>query len=87
MSLSKTTLKDLLVVGNIKPDTKIFMRSSEGKIIKAIITSSGKIQLESGELFKSPSSAARFLRRGISVNGWKTWRLESTSLPIGELRF
>ena len=87
MSLSKKTLRDLLETGEIQAGTDIFMKSAKGQRIRAIITDSGKIQLESGELFNSPSSAARYLRQGTSANGWKTWRFESDSRPIGVLRF
>ncbi len=86
MSISRTTLKDLIKSGAIKVDDAIMMNISRGKVIKATITSNAKIQLESGEMFDTPSAAARFVRNGVSTNGWATWRLQSNGTQLGKLR-
>lgn len=86
MSNSRETLQDLIKLGVLEPGTEIEMLSIRGTSVQAIITTNGKIQLSSGEVFQSPSAAARFLRNGISANGWKTWRLCSNAMQIGTLR-
>ena len=86
MSISRTTLKDLMKSGAIHENDLIVMNISRGKKIKAVITANSKIKLESGELFDTPSAAARFVRNGVSTNGWATWRLEASGTQLGKLR-
>jgi len=86
MTKKRETLNDLINLGLINPGTEIEMISLSGNPVKATIMPNGDIRLPTGERFKSPSSAARFLRNGVSTNGWKTWRLTSNALQIGTLR-
>ncbi|MEY5046407.1 MAG: Restriction Enzyme Adenine Methylase Associated, partial [Bacteroidota bacterium] len=48
--------------GALEPDTKIRMSRVNGDIIEATITDQGQLKLSTGELFNTPSSAARFVR-------------------------
>ena len=83
---TKYSLLDLLKLNVLTVDVEINMKSSSGQVVAATITHEGKIKLVSGEEFPSPSAAARFLRNGISSNGWRTWSLAETGRPLGSLR-
>jgi hypothetical protein len=72
--------------GALEPDTKIRMSRVNGDIIEATITDQGQLKLSTGELFNTPSSAARFVRNGISANGWRTWRIVANGRPLGSAR-
>ena len=82
----RETLKRLIDSGVILAGTEIQMKDSSGDIIEAVILQTGKIRFHSGEIFSSPSSAARFLRKGVSANGWRTWRFKANSQQIGDYR-
>lgn len=86
MTKKRETLNDLINLGLVNPGSEIEMMSSGGKPVQATIMQNGDIKLPTGEIFKSPSSAARFLRNGVSSNGWRTWRLTSNAMQIGTLR-
>lgn len=36
----------------------------------------GTIRLSNGDVFTSPSSAALAVNGGISVNGWRVWKMD-----------
>ena len=38
-----------------------------------------RFQLEDGQLFTSPSAAAKAVMNGIAANGWRFWSLESAA--------
>lgn len=76
-ALTKVTLKDLFDEGFLKEGDALRM-TVFGNTVESSVTSEGKIRLENGEEFVSPSPAA--LRAvhleggsGISRNGWACW--------------
>jgi hypothetical protein len=79
-------LMDLIENGKLKPGTKIIMKK-KGVIYNATITSDGKIKLENGGIFNSPSGAARFLNKGKPIDGWISWKLaDEKKLNLDSLR-
>lgn len=80
-----TVLAELLFKGIIKPNTKIFMKK-KGQIFNAEIMPDGKIKNHKGEIFKTPSGAAKANNEGKSIDGWTAWRLESNNQTLDSLR-
>lgn len=81
-----TTLQDLISNGILEPGTKIFMRK-KGEVFNAEVTPDGKILDQDGDIFKSPSGAAKKNNNGKSIDGWLAWRLKSdASLTLDILR-
>lgn len=86
-STRRISVGNLVARGLIKPGTRIACkqaRSSKGSVI-AHVTSQGTIKLESGEEFASPSAAARAVR-GVTLNGWVTWKEVDTGRTLAEIR-
>jgi hypothetical protein len=80
------SLLDLVSGGLIEPGTKIFMKK-KGETFNAEVTEEGKIKNQDGEIFKSPSGAARANNSGKPIDGWLAWRLESdSSITLDSLR-
>ena len=80
-----TKLSDFISQGLIKPDEKIFMKK-KGQIFNAEIMPDGKIKNHKGEIFKTPSGAAKANNEGKSIDGWTAWRLESNNQTLDTLR-
>jgi tmRNA-binding protein len=86
MNKGRESIKDLIEAGVVIPGTEIEMIKSRGEIVFARILADGQIELKSGECFRTPSGAARFVRQGMSTNGWRTWRLSADFRQLGDLR-
>ena len=50
----------------------------------AVVTADG-IEV-GGQVYPSPSAAAKAQARGVSTNGWVWWKLESTGKTLASLR-
>lgn len=81
------SLKELQKLGLLlEGDILIWKRKSVAHNHEAAIGKNGTIVLSNGKVFSSPSAAAKELNGGVSVNGWKAWRLKSTGKYLAELR-
>lgn len=82
----RVRLSDLLEIGLLEPHTRlVFERPRLGKNFVATLTPLGKIELEDGAQFDSPSAAAAHAS-GISVDGWHAWRTSVASKLLDEYR-
>ena len=81
------TLKELQKLGLLSEgDLLVWKRKSNAQNFEAVVGKNGTIILSSGKVFTSPTAAAKELNGGVSVNGWKAWRLKSTGKYLAELR-
>jgi len=71
----RVTLSDLIGAGLLEPGTTLYARKAYD-YRSATVLSDGRIDLD-GEVFDSPSGAARAVR-GSNVNGWWFWKLDTT---------
>jgi hypothetical protein len=76
-------LIDLVLDGRIQVGVEVVCRYRGQKYL-ARVTSSGHLE-RNGEVFSSPSHAARVVTGQASVNGWAVWRLPDGT-PLAELR-
>lgn len=80
-------MKELQKLGLLSEgDVLIWKRKSNAHNHEAVIGKNGTIILSGGKVFNSPTAAAKELNGGVSVNGWKAWRLKSTGKYLAELR-
>ena len=68
-------IKELIQNGKIKPGTQITM-TKKGVTIDASIKGNGSIETSDGQIFKSPSGAAKAFNGGKPIDGWLAWRLK-----------
>jgi hypothetical protein len=78
-----TNLGDL-VEGGVLSVGQVLHQSYRGTDYTVLVRSDGRLE-SGGEVFESPSQAARWLTGQKSVNGWAFW-LTSNQVPIGNLR-
>jgi hypothetical protein len=71
----RVSLFDLIGAGLLEPGTTLYSRQAYD-YRPATVLSDGRIDLD-GEIFESPSGAARTIT-GSSVNGWWFWKLDTT---------
>jgi hypothetical protein len=80
-------LGELLKAGLINPEEKIIWhRKLQNQWHVAIVTKDGRVKTSDGQIHNSPSKAARHLNAGISINGWRVWKVERLSKTLLELR-
>ncbi|MET8254252.1 hypothetical protein [Micromonospora sp. NPDC005197] len=55
---------------------------------KARISAAGQIELESGELFESPSPAGATVTGKVAINGWSAWKVRRADklIPLFDVR-
>jgi hypothetical protein len=80
-------LQDLQKLGLLTEGQEIILKRKSGlETILATIGKNGTIVLSDGRVFRTPTSAAKELNGGMSVNGWKAWRLKSNGKYLSDLR-
>lgn len=81
------TVLDLVSAGFVEPGD-ILVGSRDGVDAKAtaMVLGDGSIELEGGERFAAPSSAAMALGLSGVINGWSFWVHEPTGRRLGDLR-
>jgi hypothetical protein len=79
----ETTLADLVESGLIVPGAGLH-QTYHGARYEVTIRPDGRLECE-GEVYDSPSQAARLMTGQKAVNGWTFWLTDSGS-PVGELR-
>ncbi|MCW6008412.1 hypothetical protein K1W54_28295 [Micromonospora sp. CPCC 205371] len=77
-------LMTLLRAGLLRPGEGLEWRR-RGSVYRAVVTKEGRLLLEDGQIFDTPSGAARFLA-GYEVNGWRTWARAGDGLRLAVLR-
>jgi hypothetical protein len=82
---SAVSLTQLLEAGLVREDQELRLRGQKG--VTATITATGSIKYR-GELYPSPSTAARAAKGGTSTNGWTAWQVEDDGVwvNLSELR-
>lgn len=82
----RVLVSDLLDAGLIKPDAALmFSRPRVGKLYNATARSDGRLQLDDGRSFNSPSRAA-VAAAGGSLDGWHAWQVRDTGESLDSLR-
>jgi hypothetical protein len=67
-------LAQLVATGKLTVGQRLtWRRRNLGTEYTAFVTEDGKLRLEDGTIYDSPSGAC-FAAAGINVNGWSTWR-------------
>lgn len=66
---------DLLEAGMIAAGEPLEWRRRAGVTYHAAVTDEGKIRVEDGRLFDTPSAAAMAVAEANAVPGWEVWRL------------
>jgi hypothetical protein len=80
-------LRQLLKANLIYPEERIvWYRKIYNQRHIAIVTKDGRVKTSDGQIHNSPSKAARHLNSGVSVNGWKIWKVERLGKSLLELR-
>jgi len=76
----RVLISDLVESGLLSPGTDlVFKRPRLGAVYHAVVTDDGRLQIEDGRSFPSPSSAATAAAGG-SLDGWHAWQVA----PNGE---
>jgi CBS domain-containing protein len=83
----RVTLSDLLEAGLLKVGERVrFTRPRMGETHYAEVAESGRLRLEDGLEYRSPSRAAMVAANMRAVDGWHVWVLESAGQPLDTLR-
>lgn len=82
-----STMLQLVEDGLLEPDELlIWKRPAVGEVHKARVLASGQVETADGEIFDSPSGAAKHLS-GSATNGWKAWSVPRLDdMPLGDVR-
>jgi len=79
-------LVDLIQVGLIAAgDILVGKRPGATGQATAIVLDAGGIELENGQRFNAPSTAAMSLGLGVTINGWNYWVHERTGKLLSKL--
>ncbi len=83
----RATISDLIDNELILPgEIIVFRRPRIGKTYIAKITEKGRIELEDGQEYTSPSRAATAVAEMRAVDGWRAWVVQSTRRSLDSLR-
>lgn len=83
----RVTLEDLIEAGLLKVGERVrFSRPRMGVTYRAEVTEPGRLRLDDGLEYRSPSRAARVAANMRAVDGWHVWVLESTDVALDSLR-
>ncbi|GAA1528615.1 hypothetical protein GCM10009827_052290 [Dactylosporangium maewongense] len=83
----RVTVRDLVDNGLVDPGAALrFERRRIGQTYVARVTESGRIQLEDGQEFRSPSRAAMVAAGMRAVDGWRAWIVEGNGRMLDGLR-
>ena len=83
----RVTLADLIEAGLLKPGDRVrFTRPRIGETHFAEVVETGRLRLDVGGEYRSPSRAAMVAASMRAVDGWHTWVVESTGRFLDSLR-
>jgi CBS domain-containing protein len=83
----RVTLEDLIEAGLLKIGERVrFSRPRMGVTYSAEVTEPGRLRLDDGLEYRSPSRAAMVAANMRAVDGWHVWVLESTGAALDSLR-
>jgi CBS domain-containing protein len=83
----RVTLEDLISAGLLKAGERVrFSRPRMGQSFTAEVTEPGRLRLDDGLEYRSPSRAAMVAANMRAVDGWHAWSLESTGASLDVLR-
>jgi hypothetical protein len=72
----RVRILDLLRSGLLDLGQELLLeRPRIGEVHRAVVTSGGRIKLEDGQKFTSPSGAAGAVCGGVAMDGWNAWRV------------
>ncbi len=87
MNGRRVTVADLLAAALLEPDAKLmFERPRFNQLHYATVTATGRIRLENGGEFSSPSAAARAAAGTGGLAGWRDWIVISNGETLNRLR-
>ncbi|GAA1817413.1 hypothetical protein GCM10009835_41780 [Planosporangium flavigriseum] len=80
-------VRDLIEAGLLSAEASLrFDRPRVGVTHRALVTETGRVRLEDGQEFRSPSRAAAVAAGMRAVDGWHAWVVQSTGRPLDALR-
>lgn len=83
----RVQVRDLLEAQLIEPNTNlVFNRPRLGNSYTATITESGRIRLDNGHEFATPSRAAMEAANLDSIDGWGAWTIADTGRTLSDIR-
>src|SRR4051794_31470059 len=83
----RVTLEDLIEAGLLKIGERVrFSRPRMGVTYSAEVTEPGRLRLDDGLEYRSPSRAAMVAANMRAVDGWHVWVLDSTGAALDSLR-
>ncbi|MFI5497341.1 CBS domain-containing protein [Actinoplanes sp. NPDC051859] len=83
----RVTLSDLLEAGLLKAGERVrFSRPRVGETFTAEVIETGRLRLEDGGEYRSPSRAAMVAANMRAVAGWHAWVVEGTGVTLDGLR-
>lgn len=83
----RVQLSDLIEAKLLDPGAKLaFSRTRIGATYHAMVLPTGRIQLEDGQEFRSPSTAATEASGARAIAGWHAWVVESSGETLDLLR-
>lgn len=86
-SRNSVKLLDLISAGFVQPgDILVGTRGGIDTNATAMVLGDGSLELENGERFAAPSSAAMALGLTGVINGWTFWLHDNTGKRLGDLR-
>src|SRR5438046_1398625 len=83
----RVTVRDLVEAKLVAADAElVFRRARVRAVHRATITEAGRIRLEDGQEYSSPSRAAMVAAGMRAVDGWLCWIVVANSRPLDALR-
>lgn len=77
------SFRQLVAAGLVQPGVQLTgSRSRTGQQVTAHVTAEGRIRLDAGDEFDTPSAAAIVALRVKSWNGWDFWRVATPNGPV-----
>src|ERR1022692_3273294 len=83
----RVTIGDLLAAGLLRPGERLrFDRFRLGKAHHATVTEDGRVRLDDGQIFTTPSRAAVVAAGVRAFDGWHAWTVEQSGRYLDSLR-
>ena len=80
-------IKELIGAGHLKPgDVLVWDRGRSHPKGQAVVKQNGMLETPDGKLHSSPTSAAKHFNGGMSINGWRVWKINNGGKSLQGLR-
>lgn len=82
----RVRLTDLVEAGLLKPGQELLYRQSARRTHRSVVTDRGRLRLDDGREFDTPSAAAAAAAEVTAVAGWIAWALAGGGPTLHDLR-